>query len=49
MVDILLGFASTILATPRSEILALMSAVNSTLLAERSRWMMGGPTYFSVK
>ena len=41
MVDILMGLASRILATPRSEILAFMSGVNRTLLAERSRWTMG--------
>ena len=35
------GVVLTILATPRSEIFALMSVVNSTLLVERSRWMMG--------
>ena len=36
------GLKSRILATPRSEILAVMLVVRRMLLDDRSRWMMGG-------
>ena len=36
------GLTSRILATPRSEILAVILVVSRTLLDDRSRWMIGG-------